>query len=299
MPVTAISTAMASIVTVEHASYHPRMSTQPGTSERRVAGWQRALRWVAWLTFLGLAVANSGRASFGALEFLSLAVAIGVSIWCLARPLGGPKVEFDDAAQVRGTFVSRTSWGLVLLGAVLTIGGVGAIGAIVYDLSSGRATVRDVLHDMAVFVEGWTAELVTNYAYDAELEKTHAYALFVLIVPGLWLVSANLVPFLRRGSEFRVEPDSISIRDKQGWAPVLDYEYCAVAADGTTIRFTPASPGAPAVVLPQTRVFCRENGARLHPKLSGQLLGRRLARRGFTVDGVDEKRGRFRARRGV
>ncbi|OBJ83430.1 hypothetical protein A9W97_22490 [Mycobacterium gordonae] len=264
-----------------------------------MAGWQRALRWAAWLTFLGLAVVNSDRASFGAPEFLSLAVAVGVSIWCLARPLGGPKVEIDDPAQVSGTFVSRTSWGLVLFGALLTIGGVGAIGAIVYDLTSGRATVRDVLHDMAIFVEGWTVELFTNYAYDAELEKTHAYALFVLIVPGLLLVSANLVPFIRRGREFRVEPEGISIRDRQGWSQLLDYEYAAVVADGTTIRYTPASDAAATVVLPQARVFCRENGARLHRNVSGELFGQRLARRGFTVDDVDAKHGRFRARRGV
>jgi hypothetical protein len=43
------------------------------TRERRVAGWQRALRWVAWLTFLGLAVRDSvkrpGSVYFSPLEF--------------------------------------------------------------------------------------------------------------------------------------------------------------------------------------------------------------------------------------
>jgi hypothetical protein len=29
------------------------------TVERRITWWQRALRWVAWLTFLGLAVSCS------------------------------------------------------------------------------------------------------------------------------------------------------------------------------------------------------------------------------------------------
>ncbi|OBI87529.1 hypothetical protein [Mycobacterium asiaticum] len=269
------------------------------SGERRVAGFQRALRWVAWLAFLGIAVKNSDRPSFGALEFLALAIAIGVSVWCLARPLGGPKVDIETPAQARGTFVSKTSWGLVLLGAILTVGGVGAIGAMIYDLSSGRATIGDVLHDIAIFVEGWLAEMFTNYAYDAELEKTHAYALFVLIVPGLLLVGFNLLPFLRRGNEFRVEPDaSISVRDSRGFSPLVEYEYCAVTADGTTIRFTPAAPHTPAIVLPQARVFCRENGARLEPAISGELIGQRLARRGFTVDYVDSKRGHFRARSG-
>jgi hypothetical protein len=211
----------------------------------------------------------------------------------------GGSERCDGSAQARGTFVSRTSWGLVLLGTFLTVGGVGATGAIVYDLSTGRATVRDVLHDMAIFVEGWIAEMITNSAYDAELEKTHAYALFVLIVPGLLLVYLNLIPFLFRGREFRVEPDaSISVRDKNGFSPLLDYEYSAVTADGTTIRYTPASHGTPAIVLPQARVFCRENGARLHPKVSGQLIGERLVRRGFTVADVDKKQGHFHAHRG-
>lgn len=274
-------------------------SGRHGSGERRVAGWQRVLRWVAWLAFLGIAVKNSDRPSFGALEFLALAIAIGVSVWCLARPLGGPKVDIENPAQARGTFVSRTSWGLVLLGAILTVGGVGAIGAIVYDLATGRARIGDVLHDIAIFVEGWLAEMFTNYAYDAELEKTHAYALFVLIVPGLLLLGFNLVPFLRRGREFRVEPDaSISIRTTRGFEPLLEYEYSAVTADGTTIRFIPAAPQATAIVLPQARVFCRENGARLEPAISGELIGRRLARRGFTVDEIDSKSGHFRARRG-
>lgn len=269
------------------------------SGEQRIAGWQRALRWVAWLTFLGLAAYHSDRVAFGGLEFLTLAIAIGVSVWCMAKPLGGPKVEIKKPSDARGTFVSRVSWGLVLLGAILTVGGVGATGAIVYDISTGRATVRDVLHDMAIFVEGWIVERIAGYAYDAELEKTHAYALFVLIVPGLLLLAFNLIPLFKRGREFRVEPDgSIAVRDKHGFSPVLEYEYSAVTADGTTIRFTPADDRTSKIVLPQSRVFCRENNARLEPKVSGQLIGERLVGRGFRVDDVDVKHGHFRAQRG-
>jgi len=115
-----------------------------GPPPRRIAGWQRALRWVAWLTFVGLAIAHSDRDSFGGVEFLALAAAIGVSIFCMAKPLGGPEVTMDEPADVRGAFVSRASWGLVLFGVALTIAGIGAIGAIAYDLSTGRATVRGV-----------------------------------------------------------------------------------------------------------------------------------------------------------
>jgi hypothetical protein len=269
-----------------------------GPPPRRIAGWQRALRWVAWLTFVGLAIARSDRNSFGGVEFLALAAAIGVSIFCMARPLGGPEVSMDEPADVRGSFVSRASWGLVLFGVALTIGGVGAIGAITYDLSTGRATVRDVFSDMGNFVVGWTMEAVTGWSYDAHLEDTHAYALFVLIVPGLMLVGWNLVPFLKRGHEFRVEPDaSISVRGGQGWIPLLEYEFAAVTADGTTIRFTPADAATAAVVLPQSRVFCRENGARLRRDVSAGFFQQRLTHRGFTVEAIDTKRGSFSARR--
>ena len=40
-------------------------------------------------------------------------------------------------------------------------------------MSTGRATFGDVLKDIAIFVEGWFAELVVP-TYDAELEKSHA-----------------------------------------------------------------------------------------------------------------------------
>ena len=270
-----------------------------GPPPRRLAGWQRALRWVAWLTFVGLAIAHSDRNSFGGTEFLALGTAIAVSIWCMAKPLGGPEVTMDEPADVRGAFVSRTSWGLVLFGLALTIGGIGAIGAIAYDLSTGSATVRDVFSDMGNFVVGWTMEAVTGWSYDAHLEDTHAYALFVLIVPGLMLVGWNLVPFVKRGREFRVEPDaSISVSGPRGWFSLVEYEYSAVTADGTTIRFTPGDAGRPDVVLPQSRVFCRENGARLRREVSAELFRQRLAGRGFTVEEINAKQGRFRARLG-
>ncbi|KZS63647.1 hypothetical protein [Mycobacterium ostraviense] len=166
----------------------PDAGEDESTPARRVAGWQRALPWVAWLTFLGLAIANSDRESFGPLELLVLAAAIGVSVWSLAKPLGRPLVAMDEAADVHGTFVSRTNWGLVLIGVALTVGGIGAIGAIVYDLSTGRATVHDVLTDMGTFVAGWTSEALSGWSYDAHLQHTHAYALFVLVVPGLLLL---------------------------------------------------------------------------------------------------------------
>jgi hypothetical protein len=266
------------------------------TNERRITGWQRALRWVAWLTFLGLAVWNSQSVYFSPLEWLALIAAIGVSIWCLAKPLGGPKIELSEPVHLLGAFVSRTSWGLVLFGAILTVGGVAGAGAAIYDVATGRATVADVFEDIGIFIEGWIAELILR-VYDAELENTHAYALFVLLVPGFLLLWFNLIPLFNRGSEFQVHPDgSVSVRRAEGWEPLMAYQYSTVTADGTTINFTPPADGPPAIVLPQYRVFSREYGARLDSKVSAEFFRSLLAGRGFEID-APASDGSFTARR--
>lgn len=254
------------------------------TNERRLTGWQRAVRWLLWLTFLGLAIWKSRTVSFSGVEWLALVAAIGFSIWCMARPLGGPKVEFTKPAHLLGTFVSRTSWAFLLIGTLLTIGGVAAVGAASYDMATGRATFGDVLHDIGIFAEGWIRSVITNFTYDAELENTQAYALFVLLVPGLIMLWVNAIPLLNRGSEFRVEADgSVMVRRRDSWEPVLEYQYSSVAADGSTVEFTPPPDGPPRVTLPQARVFCRENGARLAPELSAEFFTGLLAVRGFEV----------------
>jgi hypothetical protein len=275
----------------------PHSQQPPETAERRPAGWQRALRWVAWLAFLGLAIWNSQRVSFSGVEFVALAAAIGISIFCVAKPLGGPKVDLSEPAHLLGGFVSRTNWALVLIGAILTVGGVAATGAIVYDISTGRASFGDVVRDIGVFIEGWFTELFLGGFYDAELEKTHAYALFVLVLPGLLLCWYNLIPFLKRGTEFRIEPDgSVAVRAGGGWLALLEYEYSAVTADGTTITF--GSPQGKSRVLPQQRVFSREYGVRLPAKTIAQFFRRRLGASGFELDDASASAGdRFTARR--
>jgi hypothetical protein len=267
------------------------------TVERRITWWQRALRWIAWLTFLGLAVYNSQSVYFSPLEWLALIAAIGISIWCMARPLGGPKYELREPTHLLGAFVSRTSWALTLFGGILTLGGFAGSMAIIYDVSTGRATVGDVMTDIGIFVEGWIVELIAP-TYDAELEKTHAYALFVLLIPGLLMLWFNLIPFFNRGSEFQVHPDgSVSVRRGDSWEPLLEYQYSTVAADGTTIAFTPPADGPPAIVLPQDRVFSREYGARLPAKVSAEFFRRLLAGRGFDVESASSSSSSFTARR--
>ena len=72
------------------------------TAERLLTWWQRALRWAAWLTFLALAIWNSQSVYFGPLEWTALIAAIAISVWCMARPLGGPKVELSEPAHMLG-----------------------------------------------------------------------------------------------------------------------------------------------------------------------------------------------------
>jgi hypothetical protein len=270
----------------------------PETGERRVAGWQRALRWVAWLAFLGLAIWNSQNVSFSGLEFVALAAAIGISIFCMAKPLGGPKVDLSEPAHLLGGFVSRTNWALVLIGAILTVGGVAASAAIVYDMSTGRASFGDVVRDIAVFIEGWIAELITRGGHNAELEKTHAYALCILLLPGLLLLWYNFIPFFKRGTEFQIERDgSVSARAGATWPALLEFEYSLVTADGTTIEFRPPQ-GRGVLVLPQQRVFSREYGVRLPATTSAEFFRRRLTGRGFDLDEGTESIGdHFTARR--
>jgi hypothetical protein len=258
------------------------------TGDQRLAEWQRQLRWVAWLAFLFVAVGQSVRdpdsVYFSPLEWVMLIGAIGVSIWCLAKPLGGPKVKLSEPVHLLGSFVSRTSWGLALFGAILTIGGVAGAAAAIYDVSTGRASVGDVFTDIGIFIEGWIAATIVPI-YDAELEDTHAYALFLLLIPGLLLLFFNLIPLFNRGREFQVHPDgSVSVRRGERWEPLMEYQYSTVTADGTTISFTPPPDGPPPIVLPQYRVFSREYGARLHSKVSAEFFRRLLASRGFAIE---------------
>jgi hypothetical protein len=154
----------------------------------------------------------------------------------------------------------------------------------------------DVFKDIGIFIEGWIVNLIVP-TYDAELEKTHAYALFVLLIPGL-LVWYSLIPFFRRGNEFQVHPDgSVSVRRDDSWEPLMEYQYSVVTADGTTIEFTPPPDGPPKIVLPQDRVFSREFGVRLPAKVSAEFFRRLLAGRGFEVESASSSSNSVTARR--
>lgn len=77
----------------------------------------------------------------------------------------------------------------------------------------------------------------------------------------------------------------------------MEYLYSTVAANGTTIDFTPPADGPPAVALPQHRVFSREYGVRLPEKVSAEFFRRLLAERGFDVESASSSSNSFTARR--
>lgn len=109
--------------------------------------------------------------------------------------------------------------------------------------------------------------------------------MFLLLITGLLLLFFNLVPFVKRGTEFQMHPDgSVSVRSADGWEALMEHEYSAVTADGTTIDFTPPPDGPSAIMLPQDRVFSREYGVRLPATVSAEFLRRLLAGRGFAVE---------------
>ena len=62
-----------------------RVRAREDESTRCRAGWQYALRWLASLTSRGVVIAIFRTPILWAVEFLALAFAIGVSIFCLAK----------------------------------------------------------------------------------------------------------------------------------------------------------------------------------------------------------------------
>lgn len=264
------------------------------TAERRPAWFQRAVRWIAWLGFLALVVRNSGSSSFGGWELLALAAALAVTVWSLAQPLGGPKLELTRPEHLLGELARRPRWAALLVGTLLTVGGIAAGVAIIHDLATGIASAGDVLHDMAVFAEGWTVELFTNGGIDAHLEDTHGYLLSLLLVPGVILLVVGAASLRGGVRGFRAEPDGgVSVLEEGSWQPVAERGYAVVHADGSTVRFE--KDDGPPLVLAQSGLVAREHGVGVAPDVVGSFFKERLRRCDFEV----EERGRwsFTARR--
>lgn len=87
------------------------------------------------------------------------------------------------------------------------------------------------------------------------------------------------------------------MRRGDSWEPLMECQYPAVTADGTTIEFMPPPDGPPRIVLPQDRVFCREYGVRLPAKVSAEFFRRLLAGRAFDVESASSSSNSLTARR--
>ena len=149
-------------------------------------------------------------------------------------------------------------------------------------MSTGHASFGDVVRDIGVFIEGWFAELFLGGFYDAELEKTHANALFVLLLPGLLLLGYNLIPFVKRGNEFRVEPDgSVVTRAGAMWSALLEHEYSDHRRRNDDRVHTAAGARAGSSA---AAGVSREYGVRLPGGTSAEFFRRRLTGRGFEID---------------
>lgn len=188
----------------------------------------------------------------------------------MAKPLGGPKVELSEPTHLLGAFVSRANRALLIVGSLLTVGGVAGAGAAIYDLSTGRASFGDVMKDIAIFVEGWFVELIAP-TYDAELEKTHAYALGLLILPGLVILWFNLIPVFKRGNEFQIHPDgSVSFR---GFSREYEVRLRARSVPSSSADSSPAAASRSRAPRAATASPHVENNRRQYRGGHGHLLG--------------------------
>jgi hypothetical protein len=255
-----------------------------------LAGWQCALTWAGWLTWVWLMWRNSANTSVSGLEFLGLVAAITITLLCRKYPQGVPAVFIEKPEQMQGEFESRTNWALVLIGAGILLGGIASTVRIITHLATGFATVKDVLNDIGVFIVEWIHERLSGGTYDGELEKTQAYILCILIIPGLFMALICLTPFFHRGRNFRVHEDgSFSVRKGDAWETVEPLRYVTVTADGTSILFKESENGAAAVELPMWRVFSRDRGTEVKSSVLAAWLRRELETQGYAIEGRTAK----------
>jgi hypothetical protein len=234
--------------------------------------------WLIWR--------NTANVSMGGLEFLGLIVAIATTVLCKRFPMGVRADFIEKPEQMLGEFESRTNWPLVLIGATILLGGVASTVRIITHLATGFATFRDVLNDIGVFVVEWVHERLSGGTHDGELEKTQAYILCVLVIPGLIMVLVCLTPLLHRGRNFRVEADgTLSFRKGADWETIEPRQYPVVIADAASFHFCKSEGATPSLELPMWRVFSRDKGTGVKTNVLAAWLRRELEKQGYTVEG--------------
>ena len=129
------------------------------------------------------------------------------------------------------------------------------------------------MRDIGVFVEGGIAEMITP-SYDAELEQTHTYALFILIIPGRLL---RLLPFFKSGNELQFHPGG---SNRCGAATVGNH--CRTTRDASVTAYGSTSRGY---------------GVRLPAEVNAEFFRRLPAARGFDLDSASVGSSSFTASR--
>jgi hypothetical protein len=256
-----------------------RGATEPA---RLLGSWQRALLWFAWLGTLAWIFWNTDRESLGLSEFLCLAAAIAITIWVCRSPRGPVRVDLKDPNELTGTFVSRVNLPWLLGGALITLGGVAFLMRLITDLSSGRATWKDVVVDVERFFAEWLIERLTK-GTDGDVTNTRMYVMVVLLPIGLLIAFFNLIPWLFRGRRFRIDKTGqVLLLDPYGWQPIRWSDYTKVEADGTTIDLW--QDQTLAIQLPVARVFSEEHGTRVRAEVLKQAILRPVEAAGFVVE---------------
>lgn len=252
--------------------------------KRILAGWQKAVLWAAWLGVIALIIKNTDSDSLGGPEFLAIIVATAITVFTCKNPKGPANIVIRKSDEVRGVFESRTNWPMVLLAGALTLFGLAMTVKLSQDLSSGRATWKDVLDDIAHFfieeiiqrISGGTSGDVTN---------TKLYIMAILLPIGLLMIWFTLSPFLHRGRRYRVEEDGgIKVQDGSGWNPLELIEYKSVEADGVDVSFFKDDQKSPTVTLPIGRVYSRDLGTRVETKVLVKFFRDQLEACGFAVE---------------
>lgn len=249
-----------------------------------MTAWQRALVWASWLLWVWCGWRNSANVLMGGAEWLSLLGAIAITILCKQRPLGVPAVFIREPGQMCGEFESRTNWALVLIGAAILLGGIASAVRMVTHLTTGVATVTDILNDIGVFIIEWWKERLSGGTYDGELEKTQAYIFVLMFIPGFFLVLINLGPFLHRARFVAGENGAITVKRRGREKVVGPREYAVVTADSSSITFKDGETELAAVEVPTGRVFSVAKGTRVEPKVIVAWLRGELEKQGYKIE---------------
>ena len=192
------------------------------------------------------------------------------------------KVDLTSPAQVRGEFSPRTNWAWCWW-APYRRSRAGATGAIVSRPVVGPRRRRRCPHRHRRLHRSDGSPRSSPKASTTRSSRRRAYALAILLIPGLLLLWYNLIPLRHRGKRFLVDDfGEVRTKVRDGWRSLQPQRFTTATADGTTITFDGAR-GEPKLVLPSIGSTRSSMGA-THRQAQCRVLHRALTARGFTVE---------------